>query len=171
MGDALRIRSGSSERMLVDLHAHYPMHLQPSERQLAHERLRQWEREWFRAHVVRLLSRLFNYQARGDEPGVTLPEMAAGDVGVILSPLYLPFDEIDFARPYGAQPRRGYFTDLLDQLRLVEEDVEKQGKGEVRARVAHSLGELTAALDCGGTCADTRRGGRVPPRTRRARSP
>jgi microsomal dipeptidase-like Zn-dependent dipeptidase len=135
--------------MLVDLHAHYPMHLQPSERQLAHERLRQWEREWFRAHVVRLLSRLFNYQARGDEPGVTLPEMAAGDVGVILSPLYLAFDEIDFARPYGARPRRGYFTDLLDQLRLVEEDVEEQGKGDVRARVAHSHGELTAALDCG----------------------
>jgi microsomal dipeptidase-like Zn-dependent dipeptidase len=135
--------------MLVDLHAHYPMHLQPNERQLAHERLRQWEKEWFRAHVVRLLSRLFNYQARGDEPGVTLGEMAAGEVGVILSPLYLPFDEIDFARPYGASPRRGYFTDLLDQLRLVEDDVEANGKGEVRARVAHSPGELTAALDAG----------------------
>jgi hypothetical protein len=39
--------------------------------------------------------------------------MQEGDVGVILSPLYLPFDEIDFARRYGSKPRPGYFTELL----------------------------------------------------------
>jgi hypothetical protein len=60
--------------MLVDLHAHYPMHLQPSGRQLAHERLRQWEKEWLRALVVRRLSRKFNYEGAKLVPA--LPAMA-----------------------------------------------------------------------------------------------
>jgi len=72
------------------------MHLQPSGRQLTHERLAQWEKEWLRALVVRKVSPKFNYE--DGEPGVMLAEMAEGDVKVILS----PFDEMDFTRRYGS---------------------------------------------------------------------
>jgi microsomal dipeptidase-like Zn-dependent dipeptidase len=133
--------------MLVDLHAHYPMHLQPSGRQLAHEHLLQWEKEWLRARIVRWLSRDFNYQAPGGNPGVTLEEMQDGVVGVILSPLYSPFDEIDFSRRYGAKPRPGYFTELLDQLVLVENDIEEHRNLGRRVTIAHSPAELSQALE------------------------
>lgn len=133
--------------MLVDLHAHYPMHLQPSERQLAHERLRQWEKEWLRALIVRRLSRTFNYE--GAKPSVTLAEMEQGDVGVILSPLYSPFDEIDFTRRYGSKPRPGYFTELLDQLVLVEDHIEERRNEGHSVTIAHSRAELTQALGAG----------------------
>ena len=155
--------------MLVDLHAHYPMHLQPSERQLAHERLRQWEKEWLRALIVRRLSRTFNYE--GAKPSVTLEEMEQGDVGVILSPLYSPFDEIDFTRRYGSKPRPGYFTELLDQLVLVEDHIEERRNEGHSVTIAHSRAELAQALGAGEAGAHTRGRGRLSPRRRRGRSP
>jgi microsomal dipeptidase-like Zn-dependent dipeptidase len=135
--------------MLVDLHAHYPMHLQPRRRQLAHEHLRQWEKEWLRAHIVRWLSRDYNYQGPSGGPGVTVEEMEAGAVGVILSPLYEPFDEIDFARRYGAKPRPSYFTELLDQLALVESDIKEHRNAGRGVTIAHSPSELSDALRAG----------------------
>jgi microsomal dipeptidase-like Zn-dependent dipeptidase len=129
--------------MLVDLHAHYPMHLQPAEHELSEESFKQWSREAVRAWIVRTLSRRFNYEAPGQREGVTLEQMRKGDVGVILSPLYLPLDEIDFGRRYGAPPRPIYFADLLGQLRLVEDDI----AGHDEATVAHSPTELAQALE------------------------
>ncbi|HWJ49420.1 MAG TPA: membrane dipeptidase, partial [Solirubrobacteraceae bacterium] len=129
--------------MLVDLHAHYPMHLQPSEHELSEESFKQWSREAVRAWIVRTLSRRFNYEAPGQREGVTVEQMRKGDVGVILSPLYLPLDEIDLGRRYGAPPRRIYFTDLLDQLKLVEDDIASHDG----ATVAHSPAELAQALE------------------------
>ena len=132
---------------LVDLHAHYAMHLQPRGRQLTHERLLQWEMEWLRARIVKRLSRSFNYE--GDGPGVTVEEMERGDVAVILSPLYSPFDEIDLIRRYGSRPRPAYFTDLLDQLELVENDIEERRAEGHKVTVAHSNTELEEALNTG----------------------
>lgn len=129
--------------MLVDLHAHYPMHLQPSEHELSEENFKRWWREAVRAWIVRRLSRHFNYEAPGGREGVTLEQMREGDVDVILSPLYVPFDEIDLGRRYGAPPRPAYFTDLIDQLRLVENDI----AGHDGATVAHSPTELAEALE------------------------
>src|SRR5665213_2879730 len=102
--------------MLLDLHAHYAMHLQPSEHELSRESFKQWRREALRALIVRTLSRFLNYEGKDTREGVTLDEMRKGDVGVILSPLYLPLDEIDLHRRYGSGPRPIYFTDLLEQL-------------------------------------------------------
>ena len=135
--------------MLVDLHAHYPMHLLPEERRRTHERLKRWRRERLRAQVVRMLSAFINYQGPGDTPGVTLELMKAGDVGVIFSALYEPFDEIDLERSYGAPPARGYFQDLIDQLEDVEADIAKQQQAGAVVEIAHSPGELEAALRAG----------------------
>lgn len=129
--------------MLVDLHAHYAMHLQPSEHELSRENFKQWRREALRALIVRALSTFFNYEGKGGRESVRLEQMQEGNVGVILSPLYVPLDEIDLDRRYAARPQRIYFTDLLDQLQLVEDDIAEHPE----ATVAHSPAELAAALD------------------------
>jgi microsomal dipeptidase-like Zn-dependent dipeptidase len=69
---------------------------------------------------VDLVSRLFNYEGPGDTPSVTIELMKAGDVGIALSVLYSPLDEIDLNLPYGSPPMRDYADHLLDQLDLVE---------------------------------------------------
>jgi hypothetical protein len=51
--------------MLVDLHAHFPMHLLPDEQQRTHERARNWWRQRRLAVLVGFLSRFANYQGPG----------------------------------------------------------------------------------------------------------
>ena len=135
--------------MLIDLHAHYPMHVTPRARRRTHAQLERWRRAWLRAWIVRLLSRFFNYQGPGDEPGVTLELMRHGDVGVIFSALYCPFDEIDLGKRYGAPPENGYFCDLLEQLEDVEADVRAHRDAGAHVTIAHSPEELEQALASG----------------------
>lgn len=135
--------------MLVDLHAHYPMHVMPRQRRGTHAQLERWRRAWLRAQIVRLLSRFVNYQGPGDEPGVTLELMRRGDVGVIFSALYCPFDEIDLSKRYGAPPESGYFPDLLEQLEDVEADIRSHRQAGVPVTIAHSPKELEQALASG----------------------
>jgi len=132
--------------MFVDLHAHYPMHVIPPERRDAHERLKAWRRERLRTMIVRFLSRWFNYQGPRGEPSVTLDRMREGDVGVIFSALYEPFDEIDLDERYGAPPRERYFDDLLAQIKDVEDDIARHQRGGVNVAIARSPQELSAAL-------------------------
>lgn len=132
--------------MFLDLHAHYPMHVAVQRRGGTHEQLERWRRAWRQALIVRILSRVANYQGPGDEPGVTLDLMQQGDVGVIFSALYCPLDEIDFSKKYGAAPAPGYFQDLLEQLEDVESDVAKHRQAGARATIAHSPAELAEAL-------------------------
>lgn len=129
--------------MLVDLHAHYPMHVVPE--RTAYHGLRQWRTAFWRARFVSFLSRLFNYQGPGDEPAVTIDLMEAGDVGVLLSVLYDPFAEMDLTKSYGAPPDPAYFPALLEQLESVETSV----ASEARVAVAHSRAELATALAAG----------------------
>src|ERR1700733_14840784 len=91
--------------MLFDLHAHFPMHLLVDDEQRTHERARIWWRQRWQGRVVELISRFANYQGPGDMPSVTETLMRDGDVGVVLSVLYQPLDEMDLAESYGAPPR------------------------------------------------------------------
>ena len=80
--------------MLVDLHAHYPMHLIPPEQadtQAAVTARRPGAR--WKAIVIDLLSRRLNYEGPKGAPSVTVELMRAGDVGAVLSVLYSPLDE------------------------------------------------------------------------------
>jgi microsomal dipeptidase-like Zn-dependent dipeptidase len=131
--------------MLVDLHAHYPMHVVPDGEGTAHQALLRWRGVWWRARLVDLLSRLFNYQGPGDKPGVTVELMRQGDVGVILSVLYDPLDEMDLSKRYGSPPDRAYLPALIEQLESVEADVAHQAG----AVVAHTRAELELALQSG----------------------
>jgi len=89
--------------MIVDLHAHYPMHLSAAStlaRMTDHHRSGWGDR--IRALVLALANRVANYPRRVSRRHML--NLKAGDVGVILSVLYQPFDEIDLNQPYGAPP-------------------------------------------------------------------
>jgi microsomal dipeptidase-like Zn-dependent dipeptidase len=128
--------------MLIDLHAHYPMHLVPRNEGTAHEAFLRWRDALWRARLVNFLSRIFNYEGPGGEPGVTIELMREGDVGVLLSVLHNPLDEMDVSKRYGAPPDRTYLPSLIGQLESVEDSITPDS-GVVVARSGH---ELTAAL-------------------------
>ena len=132
--------------MLVDLHAHFPMHLLVDEQQRWHERARAWWRQRWQGRVGELISRVANYQGPADSPSVTEQQMRDGEVGVALSVLYQPFNEIDLTESYGAPPRASYFGDLVDQRQTVE-DYARDHPGEVA--IAHSVSELDSLLGAG----------------------
>jgi microsomal dipeptidase-like Zn-dependent dipeptidase len=132
--------------MLVDLHAHYPMHLLADEQQRTHERARSWWRRRWQGGIVDLISRFANYQGPGDTPSVTEKLMREGDVAVALSMLYQPFDEMDLNQSYGAPPQQRYFDDILDQHRMVEDHVRAHA-GDVA--IAHTAAELDRLLGGG----------------------
>jgi microsomal dipeptidase-like Zn-dependent dipeptidase len=133
--------------VLVDLHAHYPMHLIPPEQADTHAAVvaRRPGARW-KALLVNLLSRRLNYEGPGGAPSVTVELMHAGDVGAILSVLYSPFDEMDLTLPYGAPPQPGYIDSVLGQIDIVEAHV---GGEPFDATVAHGPGELEAAIAAG----------------------
>src|SRR5438477_9830795 len=112
--------------MLVDLHAHYPIHLGLNQGRdtlawmTTVRRTGWWER--IRALLLKIANNLANYP-RPDSPAVTIPNLKGGDVRIVLSVLYAPFDEIDLTKRYGAPPEANYFEDLHQQLEAVENDV------------------------------------------------
>ncbi|MEA2266314.1 MAG: rane dipeptidase [Solirubrobacteraceae bacterium] len=129
--------------MLVDMHAHYPMHVF-AEPPHAGIRLRRWRREFLRAALVDLISRLANYEGPNDEPSVTMEEIRAGNVGVVFSVLYQPTDEIDAGAAFGAGPGREAPAHLLDQLDEVEQHLERRHPDV--ALVVHSRADLDRAV-------------------------
>jgi microsomal dipeptidase-like Zn-dependent dipeptidase len=78
---------------------------------------------------------------------VTVPLLRSGGVGVALSVLHSPFDEMDLTKPYGSPPDSTYFPTLLRQLEEVERDVATNFAG--LARIARNPAELDAALGAG----------------------
>ena len=119
------------------------MHVLPDARQRhTHKRVLDYSRQRWQARIVNFISGLFNYQGPGDTPSVTEALMHEGGVGVTLSVLYSPFDEMDLDQSYGAPPTEGYAADVLGQLELVEEHVAKSQE----AAIAHSPAELDALL-------------------------
>ena len=128
--------------MIVDLHAHYPMHLSAAStlaRMADHHRAGWGDK--IRALILNLANRLANYPKSG-QPAVTIPNLKAGGVGVVLSVLYQPFDEIDLDEKYGAPPRGSYFADLEAQLAAVETNVARSGAD---AAVVKNHNQLDAA--------------------------
>jgi membrane dipeptidase len=132
--------------MLLDMHAHYAMHVLAPEQRQTHEGVKAYSRRRWQAWVVALISRLANYQGPGDTPSVREELLEQGDVGVIWSPLYAPFDEMDLSQAYGAPPTQGYAADILAQLEMVEKHVETLGSA---IGVAHSPAELEAQIEEG----------------------
>lgn len=100
----------------------------------------------FQRIIMFLANNIFNFPALCD-PAVTVENLKNGKVMVALSVLYAPFDEIDFAKPYGSPPSASYFADLMAQISAVESDIQTN-HGQT-ARVTHSLAELDQAAQDG----------------------
>jgi microsomal dipeptidase-like Zn-dependent dipeptidase len=131
--------------MIVDLHAHYPMHLDPglagNPWSLFRDRDRHLRiRDYFRALGVRFYGLFKNYPSPFSGPRVRVEYMVEGRVGVALSVLYSFFDEAEH------HPATG--TDNLDVILRLAKDVEASiGASNGQATVAHHPAELQAALN------------------------
>jgi microsomal dipeptidase-like Zn-dependent dipeptidase len=138
---------------VVDLHAHYPMHLLPEAPgdPLAlltrGDRGDRW-RDRANMMLVRAASRVANYETVTSGPGVTVERMLEGDVAVCCSALYSPFDEWDLTKwRRGEPPDPTYFATLERHIDVVEQRITEHHLGQ--AVVAHSVAELDAALQEG----------------------
>ena len=142
--------------MLVDLHAHYPMHLYPEARTRVGRRLRRSrsffqlvrrQRTWFRALLVGIASLFINYRSIFSGPRVRMGYMRKGEVGVALSVLYSFFDEVDVVG--GTLPDPGYLDALIDQMDVVEDHIADHHSGV--AEVTPNPGKLAEARRAGRT--------------------
>jgi microsomal dipeptidase-like Zn-dependent dipeptidase len=100
-----------------------------------------------RASLVGLASRVANYESFESGPRVTVPLLRSGGVGVVLSVLYSPFDEMDLALRYPGEPQDHYFRTLLRQLEGVERDIKENFESD--AAIAHNPTELDAGIEDG----------------------
>lgn len=118
--------------LIVDLHAHYPMHLVPK------GRLRIWRllrsrserrrlRDRIRALLVGLASLFGNYRSLFSGPRVRIEYMQEGGVNVALSVLFSFFDEFDLDGP---EPKAGYIDSLVEQLEFVGDHVAREHRGQ-----------------------------------------
>ena len=135
--------------MIVDLHAHYGMHLLPQVDGTTVDLFgtakgRRRLRDRVRARLIGLASRFANYRSFESGPRVTMPTLREGEVGVALSVVYSFFDELDLDVPYGAPPESRYLPRLMRQLDTVEADISEHHADD--AVVVRDRAELDQAL-------------------------
>lgn len=138
--------------MVCDLHAHYPMHLVPGWEHTTLElitsrRARARLLDRGRSALVGLAGKVGNYETPSSGPRVSVPLLREGGVGVALSVLYSPFDEMDLSLRYGSPPQARYLHTLVRQLEAVEREVAENHAGA--ARIARNPAEMDAALAVG----------------------
>jgi microsomal dipeptidase-like Zn-dependent dipeptidase len=131
--------------VIVDLHAHYPMHIVPGPRGSVGKLVKAADdltlRDRIRAILINFASRFANWRNFFSGPRVRVEYMREGEVQVVLSVLYSFWDEVDVT--HGLAPRRGYLHTLESQLQTVEERIRQRHAGE--AAVAHDHDELKHA--------------------------
>ena len=135
--------------MIADLHSHYPMHLSIRARGSIVKLIASAPGRWrlldaVRSVLIRVGSRFANYQSFESGPRVTVPQLREGDVGVALSVLHSPFDEMDLGKRYGSPPDANYFPTLQRLLEDVEEEIARDFADQ--AAVVHDRAELEATL-------------------------
>ena len=138
--------------VIADLHNHYPMHLVPGTHGSVLKLVTTARGRWrlldqLQARAVGVASRIANYQSFNAGARSSIPLMRAGGVGVALSVLYVPFDEMDADRRYHHPPSDAYIYSVLRHVEEVEEEIAEHHAGE--ATVAHNPAELDQALATG----------------------
>jgi microsomal dipeptidase-like Zn-dependent dipeptidase len=141
--------------MWVDLHAHYPMRVVSDLTPLASvERMREIRgRRTFgdrvRALILRVASKLASDRDWWSGYRITVEKMREGNVGLAMSVLYRPFEEIDLGKPYASPPASNYFPKLLEDLEDVETEV--AGYDEATIRLVSGREQLEKCLADGAT--------------------
>ena len=135
------------------------MHLlaeEPQDPTLEHMvRVRGRRQPWvakLRAATLAFAARLFNYRKYSDTWRVDLDGLQKGDVRVVLSVLYQPFDEMDLDELPGAPPEESYYDNLLGQLGDVEKELSRldpQQKRHVVVQSADDLAQLSTSKRVG----------------------
>ncbi len=139
--------------MIVDLHAHYPMHLLPRAPGDPLKVLSTGEdgdrwRDRGNQALVRVASLFANYESPTSGPGVTIARMREGGVGVCCSVLYSFWDEFDLTLwRRGTPPQASYFPTLERQIDTVERRLVERHIG--RAALVRNPTELDVAVDNG----------------------
>ncbi|HST40551.1 MAG TPA: membrane dipeptidase [Conexibacter sp.] len=141
--------------MIFDWHAHYPMQvvkdLSPDSTidRMRRVRGRATLGDRIRALILNLASRIGSDRDEHSGPRITVAGMNEAHVGVMMSVLFRPFEEMDLGKPYAAPPASRYFPALLEDLEAVEAHV--AGLSDRRARMAHDRAELERCLSDGTT--------------------
>jgi len=132
-------------RVIADLHCHYAMHLiESAEQPKLRHALRRGRpfRDHVRALVMWVANRIANFRKWSAGPRVTFEKLEEGGARLVLSVLYVPFDEMDLGLPYGAPPQPGYPSELLAQLKHVEEDLQARDAAGTRHVIATRASDL-----------------------------
>jgi microsomal dipeptidase-like Zn-dependent dipeptidase len=102
-----------------------------------------------RALILRIATILFSDRNWWSGYRVTVEKLRDGNVGVAMSVLYRPFEEIEVGKPYASPPESGYFAKLIEDLEAVEAEVASQDPATIR--IVHNRAELEKALRDGAT--------------------
>jgi len=139
--------------MWADWHAHYPMHVisdvdpgSMAER-MRTIRGRHTLRERFQAFVIWVALKLGSDATLSSGHRISIEKMVEGNVGLALSVLLRPFEEVDFDKPYAAPPGSDYFELLLEDLDTVEKEV--AGHDDSTIRIVTDVEQLDACLGAG----------------------
>jgi microsomal dipeptidase-like Zn-dependent dipeptidase len=140
--------------VFADLHAHYPMRVVSdvdpgTSAALMRSGRRPTLGDRIRARILRLANRLGNFPSWDGTYRIDPAKLRKGEVGLALSVLFRPFDEMDLSKRYAAPPDPGYFAKLLEDLEAVEAEVASHDPAEIR--VVHDRAELDAALAANAT--------------------
>ena len=131
--------------MLADLHAHYPMRvvsdLTPRTTFDEMRRIRgRHGRDRLRALALRIASMVASHRDPWSDYRVTPEQMRKGGVGIALSVLYRPGEEL--GEPYTEPPASRYFGKLLEDVQDVEDEVQTHDPSLIR--LVHNRAELDA---------------------------
>lgn len=140
--------------MFADLHAHYPMRVltdvdPETTARLLRSGRQPTRRDRIRTMILRFANRVANFPSWDGAYRIDPEKLSAGNVGLAMSVLLRPFEEMDLSKPYAAPPGADYFAGLMKDLKAVEEEVATQDPAALR--LVHNKAELTAALAAGAT--------------------
>jgi membrane dipeptidase len=140
--------------MIADLHVHYPMRvLEDQTPATADDQLGRLARhlsldERLDGLFIKSLGGFLSDRDLTSGYRVTVEGLRAGGVGIALSVLYRPLQEMDLAKKYAAPPDAGYFGLLQRDLQRVEAEVDGH-RDRSLIRVAHDVAELEEAREAG----------------------
>ncbi len=140
--------------MIADLHAHYPMRvIDGVDPDTAAREMRKrggaTPGDRIRALVLRVANKIGNFPSWDGSYRITPETLRAGGVGLAMSVLLGPFEEMDLSKPYAAAPDSSYFPKLIEDLEAVEREVATHPRDQLR--LVHNRAELDRAVTDGAT--------------------
>jgi microsomal dipeptidase-like Zn-dependent dipeptidase len=139
--------------MIADLHAHYPIRvISDMDPETTARLLKQpgpTLRDRFQALILRFANRTANYPSWDGSYRITPETLREGGVGLAMSVLLGPFDEMDLDTHYAAPPEPGYFPHLIANLEAVEQEVATHDRSQLR--LVHDRTELDDCIAAGAT--------------------